>query len=85
MRSELLGSNIFAEVLDLTPNGLWLYAKGEEHFLSYEQFPWFQNAPVADVFNVELSGQDALFWPELDIDLSLESIRHPEQYPLQAK
>jgi hypothetical protein len=25
---------------------------------------------------------DHLYWPDLDIDLSLESIRHPENFPL---
>lgn len=85
MKSELLGSSTSAEVLDLTPNGVWLYAQGEEHFLSYEQFPWFRDAPVAAVFNVEQLGQDALSWPDLDVDLSMDSIRHPENYPLVAR
>ena len=26
-----------------------------------------------------------LYWPELDVDLSVESIEHPERYPLKAK
>jgi hypothetical protein len=86
MKSELLGTDTLAvEVLDLTPHGVWLYAEGEEHFLSFEHFPWFRQAPVAAVFNVERLGRDGLCWPDLDVDLQLDSIRHPENYPLVAK
>lgn len=86
MKSEQLGTSTSAvEVLDLTPNGVWLMAQGEELFMSYEQFPWFRAAPVAAVFNVEPMGRDGLCWPDLDVDLLMDSIRHPDQYPLIAK
>jgi hypothetical protein len=26
-----------------------------------------------------------LYWPDLDIDLAVESIRHPEQFPLVSR
>jgi hypothetical protein len=26
-----------------------------------------------------------LYWPDLDIDLALDSIQHPERYPLVSK
>ncbi|ARW85362.1 DUF2442 domain-containing protein [Aeromonas salmonicida] len=73
------------EVLDLTPHGVWVYAQGEEHFLPYEQFPWFRGAAVKAVFNVEPLGRDGLSWPDLDVDLLMDSIRHPENYPLVAR
>ena len=85
MKSELLGTNTSAEVMGLTVNGLWLFAQGEEHFLPFEQYPWFRKAPVAAVFNVECEGPDGLHWPELDVDLSVDSIRHPEKYPLRSR
>ncbi|MGL5297765.1 MAG: DUF2442 domain-containing protein [Plesiomonas sp.] len=85
MKSELLGTNTSAEVMGLTVNGLWLFAQGEEHFLPFEQYPWFRNAPVTAVFNVECEGPDGLHWPELDVDLSVDSIRHPEKYPLRSR
>jgi len=68
------------------PHGLWLLAKEEEHFLSFEKFPWFENAPVSAMFNVEQQGRDGFCWPDLDVDLSLDGIIHPdEKYPLIAK
>jgi len=72
-------------VLGVTPHGLWLLAKEEEHFLSFKEFPWFKNAPVSAVFNVEPQGQDGFCWPDLDVDLSMDGINHPEKYPLVAK
>ena len=73
------------EVVDISAHGIWLLSGEEEHFLSYEEFPWFKQATVAAVLDVreELSG--SFYWPQLDVDLCLESIRHPEKYPLQAK
>jgi hypothetical protein len=29
-----------------------------------------------------LQGPEHLYWPDLDIDLSVESIEHPERFPL---
>lgn len=52
-----------------------------EYFLPYERCPWFKNARTEDVFNVSFDGED-LRWPTLDVDLELESLRHPENYPL---
>jgi hypothetical protein len=85
MKSEQLGLNTSVKVLGLTPHGLWLFAKGEEYFLSYHSFPWFKSAPVSAVFNVEEQGRHGLYWADLDIDLSIDGIRHPEKYPLIAK
>nr|WP_276521657.1 DUF2442 domain-containing protein [Shewanella sairae] len=61
-----------------------MFAGGEEHFLSFKEFPWFESAPVKAVFNVEKQGRSGFYWPDLDIDLMLEGIKHPEKYPLKA-
>jgi hypothetical protein len=34
---------------------------------------------------VELLNERHLHWPDLDIDLAVESIEHPERFPLIAK
>jgi hypothetical protein len=56
-----------------------------EHFVPFEQFPWFREAPVGKLLNVELSSAHHLYWPDLDIDLAVESIRHPEKFPLVSR
>ncbi len=86
MKCETIGAGISrAEVLNVSPHGFWLMVAGREFFLPYEDFPWFTKAPVGQLFNVELHGEDHLYWPDLDVDLDLDRIAHPEKYPLVAK
>ncbi len=86
MRSGQPGTGTSAaEVVGITPNGIWLLLDEVEHFLPFEQFPWFQDAPVRDVLNVERPQPDHLYWPAIDVDLHVDSITHPEKYPLVSK
>jgi len=58
---------------------------GEELFLPFEQFPWFREASIEEISVVERQTADHLYWPLLDIDLSVESIRTPAAFPLIAR
>lgn len=73
------------EVTNVSQNGLWLIICDEELFLPFTEFPWFKSATISNILHVELVGTDHLYWPELDIDLSVESIRHPQRFPLISK
>jgi hypothetical protein len=85
MKSLKRGKNILkAEVQDITPHGLWLLVAGREYCLPFSQFPWFANAAVSDVYKVRLLHANHLYWPELDIDLAVESLANLEKYPLIA-
>ena len=86
MNSLPHGANILkAEVTHISGNGFWLLAGATEHFLPFKDFPWFKDAPVAKILNVEESTPGHFYWPELDVDLGAESIEHPERFPLSAK
>ncbi|HET7313251.1 DUF2442 domain-containing protein [Salinisphaera sp.] len=86
MKSAKLGiPTSEAEVTNITPFGLWMLIRGEEKFLSFESFPWFRSATVENVYAVELPSENHLYWPRLDIDLAVESIDHPERFPLLSK
>jgi len=83
MKYSEIGTNISnPEVTDISPFGIWLLHLGKEFFLSYEEFPWFQNAPVRKVFSVVAESPEHLRWPELDVDVSMESIRDPGAFPM---
>ena len=56
-----------------------------DYFLSYNRIPWMQDAPIRSVLNVQMSGPEAIEWPDLDVDLEIESLQHPERYPLIIK
>jgi hypothetical protein len=73
------------EVLNVSPHGFWLMARGNEYYLPFEHFPWFRQATLHQIFNVELHHEDPLYWPDLDVDLDLDRIVHPENYPLVSK
>ena len=73
------------EVTNISGHGFWLLMDCEELFLPFAQFPWFKSAPVDAVLHIERPSAEHLYWPELDIDLAVESIRHPERFPLVAR
>ncbi len=83
MTSEQPGSSTLAvEVGNVTRQGFWLLLDGRELFLPFEQFPWFRDASIAGLTAIERPSAHHLYWPELDIDLAVESIDHPDRYPL---
>ena len=80
------GTSTFpVEVTNVSRHGLWLLVGDEELFLPFEHFPWFRDASIEKISVVERQTADHLFWPLLDIDLSVESIRTPDAFPLVAK
>ncbi len=83
--SQQLGKSILEiEVTHISNHGIWLLAHNREVFMSYEDFPWFKNTSVGVILNVEELSHDHFYWPDLDVDLSFESIEHPERFPLKA-
>jgi hypothetical protein len=86
MKSETLGTNISqVEVTNISRHGFWVLVGEEELFLPFNEFPWFKDASLPAVLTVEIHHAGHLYWPDLDVDLTLESIRHPEKYPLKFK
>jgi hypothetical protein len=71
-----------AEVTNVSAGGFWLLLGGRELHLSFRQFPWFRHATIGQLLKVEWPSAHHLYWPELDIDLAVDSIEHPERYPL---
>ena len=72
------------EVTNISNHGLWILSNEKEFFLSYENFPWFKDKTINDITRVESFGQGYLYWENLDVDLSLEMIEHPERFPLKS-
>ncbi len=86
MRSAQRGRRTLeAEVTNISQHGLWLLLGDRELFLPFDKFPWFRDAPIAKLIRVRLPSPDHLYWPDLDVDLAVESIEHPERFPLVSK
>ncbi len=73
------------EVTNISRHGFWLLHGERELFLPFEEYPWFKRAPVEAILGLEQPQPGHLHWLDLDVDLSVEQIEHPERYPLKAK
>lgn len=77
--------NTSVSVLMINAQGIMLSVQGNDYFISYNRMPWLKDARISDVLNVRMSGRSAIEWTSLDIDLEIESLKHPERYPLIMK
>ena len=83
MKSRGLGTSTSdVEVTGVDMHGVWLLARGAEYFLAHKDYPWFREAKLGDVLNVQLLHGSHLHWPALDVDLCIESLKDPEGFPL---
>ena len=78
-------SSTSASVLMINSQGIMLSVCGHDYFISYNRIPWMQEAPIRSVLNIQMSGPEAIEWPDLDVDLEIDSLRPPERYPLIIK
>src|SRR5438128_7913548 len=86
MTSGRLGTSISAvEVTNISSHGFWLLIGETERFVPFKEFPWFKDARISELINVELPNSHHLYWPDLDVDLAVESIDHPERFPLVSR
>jgi hypothetical protein len=70
------------EVSLVSSKGFWLLLGDEELFVSYAEFPWFKQVTVEAITTVERPSADHLYWPLIDVDLAVNSIRNPAAFPL---
>jgi hypothetical protein len=78
-------TTLAAEVTNISAHGFWLLLGDEELPVPYAQFPWFKKATIEQVLAVERPTENHLYWPQLDVDLSVESLRNPDAFPLVSK
>ena len=65
----------------INDRGIMISVLGQDYFLSYNRVPWMRDATINEVLDIRMSGKNA----KLDVDLEIESLRHPERYPLLIK
>ncbi len=82
MKLEKRGKSISPVEIHTSSFGIWLLVNNIEYFLSFKEYPWFQQAKISDIYDVELLHKTHLHWPGLDVDLELQSLDSPEKYPL---
>lgn len=83
MKSAARGrSTSQVEVTNVSTHGFWILIGEQEFFAPFKEFPWFKDASIGEITRVELPSPHHLYWPDLDVDLAVESLIHPERYPL---
>ncbi|HWP52821.1 MAG TPA: DUF2442 domain-containing protein [Pyrinomonadaceae bacterium] len=86
MKSETPSSGTLeVGVTQISKHGIGLFLKERARFLSFENFPWFRNAAISAIHNVDVLNEHHIYWSDLDIDLAVESIENPELFPLISK
>lgn len=86
MKSATPGSGTSAaEITNVSPHGFWIPLDEQEHFLPFREFPWFEQAAIAQLTRVERPLPHHLYWTDLDIDLHVDSLVNPGAYPLVSK
>lgn len=81
MKSSKHGESILVSIENITPLGFWLFIKGQEYFLNYQDYPYFKEQTIKAIQNVKLLHDHHLYWPDLEID----NLENPKKYPLKSK
>ena len=73
------------EVTHVSSHGFWLLLGDEELAVPFAEFPWFKQVKMEQLLKIERPTSGHLYWPDLDIDLAVESIRNPDAFPLVSR
>jgi hypothetical protein len=86
MSSSLPGdATSVCEVTNINRHGFWLLVDDHEYFVPFADYEAFRSATVMSIYALERVAPDQLYWPELDVDIDLRALDHPESYPLVFK
>ena len=86
MKSLQTGKNTSkAEITNISEHGFWILLKSTEYFLPFEKYPWFKNASISSITDLELLHDHHLYWPKLDVDLTTKILETPGKYSLTYK
>ena len=74
---------IQAEVTNISVFGFWLLIENEEYFVPFADYPAFKQATIVQIYEMVVLSPTQFHWPELDIDIELTALQHPDKFPLQ--
>ena len=79
------GKSISAEISHISTHGIWVLVDDREYLLSFSEYPWFSEAKLSEIQDVQVLHGKHLRWPKIDVDIELDSLVAPERYPLVYK
>lgn len=72
-------------VTRVSSRGIWLKTPDRKFFLSYYDFPWFKNKPMQAVLHVKELTPGEFYWPEINVNLGVDTLRSPHRFPPQQR
>ena len=72
------------EVTSIQRTGFWVLLEDTEYFIGFAEYPDFKKATVSQIHSLRRH-KAGLRWDELDVDIEIEALKHPEYYPLVFK
>ncbi len=86
MKSIKNGMNISEiEISNISQHGFWIYYMEKEYFVPFSEFPWFKDCKLSTILNYEADERGNFFWPDIDVDLNIDILNNPDNYPLISK
>ena len=72
------------EVTTITQHGFWIWLAStqREFFVPFTDYPAFKSATVEQILAMQSLFPNQLYWEDLDIDIELEALVHPDNFPL---
>ena len=70
-------------VTNIEKYGFWLLVDNKEYFILFEEYPVFKKATVDQTLNVIRIANSKFHWQELDADIELKALEHPEKIKLK--
>jgi hypothetical protein len=76
-------STIHAEVTNISALGFWLLVEDSEYFVPFTEYPAFKQATITQIYDMVMLSPTQYHWPQLDVDIELDALQHPERYTLR--
>jgi hypothetical protein len=70
--------SLASEVTNIEPLGFWVLVDDREYFVPFAEYPVFKGAPVRQIFQMQRLSSTQIYWPDLDVDIEIESLDQPE-------
>lgn len=86
MISSKNGINTLAcSITNIIPFGFWMLIEDNEYFISFSDYPAFKDKTISQILDFNFISPNQLTWKTLDIDIEIDALKNPQQYPLQYK
>jgi hypothetical protein len=80
----MLGTNTSTNsVTAIAQTGFWFLYENKEYFVPFSDYPVFKSCPIDTIFNIEFTAPNQVRWADIDVDIEMDALANPSQFPLQ--